>query len=61
MKHIYETSCNVQARAVQEFNHIRPELEKMHNAKIKVIKMYRLMLDYKVLYELKEQTNENGR
>ena len=52
--HIYETHNNVQAHAVQEFNQIRPELEKMHNAKIKVIKMYRILMDYKVKYELEE-------
>ena len=58
MKHIYETAKNVQSQAVQEFNNIRHELEKMHNAKIKVIKMFRILMDYKVLYELEENNNE---
>ena len=53
--YIYETHCCIQEYAVSEFNHIRPELEKMHNAKIKVVKMYKIFLDYKVKYQLESE------
>ena len=56
MKHIFQTYYTRQSDALNEFLLCKDKLEKLHNAKIDVVKMYRPFFigDYKVEYKIKE-------
>ena len=55
-RYTYECGCNLQDVAIQEFNNIKPDLEKLYGRKIKVINMKRKWFeDYKVIFELEDE------
>ena len=61
MKHFFQTYYTRQSDALNEFLLCRNDLEKLHNAKINVIKMYKPFLgDYRVEYEIVKDNDKNA-
>ena len=62
MKHIFQTYYTRQSDALHEFLLCRNDLEKLHNAKINVIKMYKPFIfgDYRVEYEIVKDNDKNA-
>ena len=61
-KHIFQTYYTRQSDALKEFLFCRGDLERLHGAKISVIKMYRPFIfgDYRVEYEIVKEDKENA-
>lgn len=55
MRYVFNCFEGIHKYAIKEFNNSREDIEKMHQSKINVIKMY-WCFGYKVLYELKGKT-----
>ena len=62
MKHIFQTYYTRQSDALNEFLLCRNNLEKLHNAKINVIKMYKPFIfgDYRVEYKIVKDNEKNA-
>ena len=59
-KYKFDTGFHTQTYAIETFNLYRGELEKLHQSKIRVLRMYRnAVFDFIVEYVLDEEQNND--